>query len=124
MQTVLVNTKGETERNKALRWSDVPLTIAWDEPYALGVLGDTIEVMAVEPNGLVQTLTDLPKVRFIINCQQGLLYAASLSQVWCIQTVDVAKQRKVLLDTKQFQLALKLTVNRCTSEKRTKFKSV
>lgn len=64
----------------------------------------------MEPNGLVQTLIDLPKVRFIVNCQQGLLYAASLSQVWCIQTVDVAKQRKVLLDSKQFQLALKLTV--------------
>lgn len=43
-QTVLVNVKGETERNKALRWSEMPVAIAWDEPYALGVLTDSIEV--------------------------------------------------------------------------------
>lgn len=43
-QTVLVNVMGETERNKALRWSDVPVTLAWDEPYALGILTDCIEV--------------------------------------------------------------------------------
>ncbi|KAJ8942577.1 hypothetical protein NQ318_010385 [Aromia moschata] len=108
-QTVLVNVKGETERNKALRWSDVPVTLAWDEPYALGVLTDSIEVLTLEPNGLVQTLTDMPKVRFIVTAQQGLLFAASVSHIWSIQAVDVGKQRKVLVDGKQFQLALKLT---------------
>ncbi|XP_018576853.1 vam6/Vps39-like protein [Anoplophora glabripennis] len=108
-QTVLVNVMGETERNKALRWSDVPVTLAWDEPYALGILTDCIEVLTLEPSGLVQTLPDLSKVRFIVSAKQGLLYAASVSQIWCIQAVDVAKQRKVLVDAKQFQLALKLT---------------
>lgn len=44
-QTVLVNVMGETERNKALRWSDVPVTLEWDEPYALGILTDCIEVV-------------------------------------------------------------------------------
>lgn len=43
-QTVLVNVNGETERNKALRWSDVPVMLAWDEPYALGILTDSVEV--------------------------------------------------------------------------------
>ncbi|CAH1174241.1 unnamed protein product [Phaedon cochleariae] len=108
-QTVLVNTKGETERNKALRWSEVPVILAWDEPYALGILTDCIEVLTLEPSGLVQTLDELPKVRYIVSAKQGLLYAASISQIWCIQAVDVAKQRKVLVDAKQFQLALKLT---------------
>ncbi|KAG5897551.1 hypothetical protein JTB14_007267 [Gonioctena quinquepunctata] len=108
-QTVLVNVKGETERNKALRWSDVPVTLAWDEPYALGILADSIEVLTLEPSGLVQTLADLPKVRYIISSAQGLLYAASISQIWCVQALDVAKQRAVLVDAKQFQLALKLT---------------
>lgn len=46
-QTVLVNVMGETERNKALRWSDVPVTLAWDEPYALGILADCIEVVKI-----------------------------------------------------------------------------
>nr|XP_023015227.1 vam6/Vps39-like protein isoform X1 [Leptinotarsa decemlineata] len=108
-QTVIVNVKGETEMNKALRWSDVPVTMAWDEPYALGILNDSIEVLTLDPSGLVQTLTDLPKVRFIVSAQQGLLFAASISQIWCMTAVDVAKQRAVLVDDKQFQLALKLT---------------
>lgn len=43
-QTILVNDSGKTERNKAIKWSDVPLTIAFDEPYFLGVLNDCIEV--------------------------------------------------------------------------------
>ncbi|CAG9858629.1 unnamed protein product [Phyllotreta striolata] len=109
-QTVLVNVNGETERNKALRWSDVPVMLAWDEPYALGILTDSVEVLTLEPSILVQTLTDLPKVRFIVSSQkQGLLYAASISQFWCIQAVDIAKQREVLVNAKQFQLALNLT---------------
>lgn len=56
-------------------------------------------------------LQDLPKVKFIAHAKQGLLYAASLCQIWCLQAVDVAKQRKVLLDAKKFELALKLTVS-------------
>ncbi|XP_072391352.1 vam6/Vps39-like protein [Diabrotica undecimpunctata] len=108
-QTVLVNVKGETERNKALRWSDIPITLAWDEPYALGILNDSIEVLTLEPNGLVQTLSDLQKVRFIVAAQQGVLYAASISQIWSIQAVDIEKQRESLVAAKQFQLALKLT---------------
>jgi tetratricopeptide (TPR) repeat protein len=125
-QTVLVNVKGETEKTKALRWSDVPLTLAWDEPYALGVLPECIEVQTLEPSGLVQTLPDLSKVRFIITCQQGLLYAASVSQIWCICAVDVARQRKVLLDSKQFQLALKLTTisNENEEDKREKIHQI
>lgn len=66
--------------------------------------------MTLEPNELVQVLSDLPKVRYIVSAKQGLLYVASISQIWCLQAVDVAKQRKVLVDAKQFQLALKLTV--------------
>ncbi|CAH1953989.1 unnamed protein product [Acanthoscelides obtectus] len=108
-QSVIVNVKGDTERNKGLKWSEVPLNIAWDEPYALGIITDGIEVLTLEPSGLVQTLSGMPKVRFIASAQQGLLYAAAISQIWCILAVDIAKQRKILVDAKQFQLALKLT---------------
>lgn len=69
------------------------------------------QVLTLEPSGSVQTLTGLPKVRFIVSAGQGLLYAASLTQIWCIEAVDVAKQRKVLVEAKQFQLALKLKVS-------------
>ncbi|VEN61538.1 unnamed protein product, partial [Callosobruchus maculatus] len=108
-QSVIVNVKGETERNKALRWSEIPINIAWDEPYALGIITDGIEVLTLEPSSLVQTLGNMPKVRFIVAAQQGLLYAAAISQIWCIHSVDIAKQRKILVDGKHFQLALKLT---------------
>lgn len=42
-QTVLVNVSGKTERNKALKWSDVPVIVAFDEPYFLGILNDCVE---------------------------------------------------------------------------------
>lgn len=44
-QTVLVNVNGDAEKAKALRWSDVPLALAWDEPYILGLIADAIEVV-------------------------------------------------------------------------------
>lgn len=45
MQTVLVNVKGDAEKAKALRWSDIPIAMAWDEPYTLGVLPESVEVI-------------------------------------------------------------------------------
>lgn len=68
------------------------------------------QVLALEPSGPIQMISELPKVRFIVSAKQGLIYASSISQIWCLQAVDVAKQRKVLLDAKKFELALKLTV--------------
>lgn len=44
-QTVLVNVKGDAEKAKALRWSDAPIALAWDEPYILGLISDAIEVV-------------------------------------------------------------------------------
>lgn len=59
----------------------------------------------------MQTLENLPKARLITRCKQGLLYVASVSQVWCLHAVEISKQREMLLKDKQFQLALTLTVN-------------
>ncbi|GLV35804.1 Vacuolar protein sorting 39 [Carabus blaptoides fortunei] len=108
-QSVLVNTDGNAEKTKALRWSDVPTALAWDEPYLLGLLTDVVEIQTIEPSGLIQTLVDLPKARLICHCRRGIVYVASVSQLWCLQAVDIAKQRQHLLNEKQFQLALKLT---------------
>lgn len=110
MKTVLINVKGTPEKNKALEWSDIPTALQWDKPYALGLLSDCIEIQTIEPVGIIQTIGNLPKVRLIIRCTQGLLYAASVSSVWCISAIDIPIQRKVLLENKQFQLALQLTV--------------
>lgn len=84
--------------------------LAWDEPYILGLLNDVIEVQTIDPSGLIQTLSDLHKARLICLCKRGMVYVASVSQLWCLQAVDITKQRQHLLNEKQFQLALKLTV--------------
>lgn len=73
------------------------------------------QVLTLEPSGPVQMISELSKVRFIVSAKQGLLYASSVSQIWCLQAVDVAKQRKVLVDAKKFELALKLTVSLCNN---------
>lgn len=43
-QTVLVNVKGDPEKAKALRWSDTPVAMVWDEPYTIGLLAESVEV--------------------------------------------------------------------------------
>lgn len=43
-QSVLVNVKGDPEKAKALKWSDTPVAMVWDEPYAMGLLADSVEV--------------------------------------------------------------------------------
>lgn len=121
-QTVFVNVKGETEITTALRWSDVPLALTWDEPYLLAALPDKVEVKTPDAAGLTQNLSELTKVRFLVSCSQGRVYAANFSQVWVISGINIAKQRKLLLDAKQFQLALKLTAisDECEDDKKEK----
>lgn len=58
---------------------------------------------------MVQRIPDLNRVRFLVRGANGILYAASASQVWCIQMIDITIQREQLLREKKFQLALKLT---------------
>ncbi|KAH0999814.1 hypothetical protein HUJ04_013582 [Dendroctonus ponderosae] len=107
-QTILVNTLGETEKKQTLKWSEPPVLLAYDAPYTLGILTDCIEVCSLDPSMSVQTLPDMPKVRFLVQAQQGTLFAASLSQIWCLRMVDIAKQRELLLNAKEFRLALNL----------------
>ncbi|XP_050307701.1 vam6/Vps39-like protein isoform X3 [Anthonomus grandis grandis] len=107
-QTIVVNSKGETEKNKVLKWSETPVGLAYDAPYTLGILTDCIEVSSLEPSMSVQTLADMPRVRHLVKAGPGLLFAASISQIWCLKGVDVAKQREILVNCKEFQLALEL----------------
>lgn len=44
LQTILINTNGDAEKTKALKWSHIPCAMAWDEPYILGLIPDAIEV--------------------------------------------------------------------------------
>ena len=77
-------------------------------------INDAIEVRVfdnVQDKGtLIQSIPQLHKARFLVRGKQGLLYVASVSHLWCIQAVDISKQREHLLQEENFQLALKLTV--------------
>lgn len=88
----------------------------WDEPYAIGLHPNGLEVRVLEAAGptndtFVQPLPDVQKARYLARSKKGLLFAASMSQLWCIQSVDIQKQCNSLLKNKRFQLALQLAVS-------------
>lgn len=98
-------------------WSEPPQMLVWDEPFILGLVTDAVEVRVLDTSGLekdnlIQTIPDLAKARFLISGksgQHGLIFAASISHLWCIEAVDIATQRTSLLQDKKWFLALQLT---------------
>lgn len=89
--------------------------LVYDEPYLIGLVTDAVEIRVfdaagMEKTNLIQTIPELSKARFLIQGSRGLLYAASINLLWCIQAIDIAQQRTDLLQDKKFNLALQLTV--------------
>lgn len=87
----------------------------WDEPYAVALVSNALEIRVLDSSAsvkdtFIQTLPELKNARHLIRSKKGLLFAASVAQLWCIQAVDIPKQRQSLLQNKKFQLALQLTV--------------
>lgn len=88
----------------------------WDEPYAIGLLPNGVEVRVLDASGsmkdtFIQRLSEIQKARHLVRSKKGLLFAASMTQLYCIQGVDIQKQCQSLLQQKKFQLALQLTVS-------------
>ncbi|KAK0163473.1 hypothetical protein PV327_007148 [Microctonus hyperodae] len=108
-QSIIMNTSGELIQNNPVKWTESPIAIAWDDPYLLGIVQDTLEIYTLENSLHIQTLTDFNKARLLCRCKQGRVYVASMSQVWCVSSVDVELQIRKLLEQNHFQLALKLT---------------
>lgn len=105
-------------------WSEAPQMLVWDEPYLLGLQTDAVEVRVLDTSGLekdnlIQVIPELQKARFLISGksgQQGLIFAASISHLWCIEAIDIATQRQHLLQDKKWFLALQLTAMSDESE--------
>ncbi|XP_001853245.2 vam6/Vps39-like protein [Culex quinquefasciatus] len=110
----LLTTK-DTRNLKSLIWSEPFQGLVWDEPYIIGLITDAIEVrvfdnLDMSDKGLlIQTIPQLQKARFLARGKKGLLYVASVSHLWCIQAVEISKQREHLLQEENFHLALQLT---------------
>lgn len=110
----------DAKTNKSLsmiKWSKPPQMLVWDEPYLLGLVRDAVEVRVfdqcrLEKDNLVQTIPELPDARFLVtgkNGKNGLIFAASISSLWCIQEIDINTQRQNLLQDKKWFLAMQLT---------------
>ncbi|KAL7299998.1 hypothetical protein TKK_0007311 [Trichogramma kaykai] len=120
-QSLVVDTNGEMFQHHPVKWTDFPCASAWDDPYLLGIVHDSLEVYTLDSCMHVQTIPELNKARLICRCKQGKVYVASMSQVWSINATDFAQQIRILLEQSQFQLALKLTnLSDLSEEERTK----
>lgn len=75
----------------------------------IALLPESIQIRTIDPNLFIQALS-LSKVKLLISNKQGLLYLATQNYVWCLEAVLIPQQIKMLLEEKQFQLALKLAV--------------
>ncbi|KAJ8671700.1 hypothetical protein QAD02_002964 [Eretmocerus hayati] len=104
-----MDTSGESIQLNPVKWSDLPGSIAWDDPYLLGIVHDTLEIYTLKSCMHMQTLPDLNTARLISRCKQGKVYVASMSQVWCISATHFAQQIRIILEQSHFQLALKVT---------------
>ncbi|XP_045536807.1 vam6/Vps39-like protein [Papilio machaon] len=117
--SVLVEEAKDIEIKKTIKWAEPPLAVVWETPYILGLLTDRVIVQTVEPSMFIQTLPDLNKARLMYRCKRGLIFVASVGQVWCLAEVDVTKQRQQLLKNKHFQIAIDITLNSdCSPEEK------
>lgn len=89
--------------------------LVWDQPYAVGLIPNGIEIRVLDAPGtmkdsFIQSMAELKNVRHLARSKKGLLFAASVSQLYCIQMEDIQAQCQSLMKQKKFQLALQLTV--------------
>lgn len=106
----------ENKKFKSLIWSQPIQVLVYDEPYAVALVQNALEVRVLDASAslkdtFIQTLPELKNARHLICAKKGLLFAASVAQLWCIKAVDIPTQRRNLLHQKKFQLALQLTVS-------------
>ncbi|XP_055309525.1 vam6/Vps39-like protein [Sitodiplosis mosellana] len=99
---------------KSFAWSHPISQLVWDEPYAIGLLPNGVEVRVLDASGsmkdtFIQTLPEIQKARHLVRSKKGCIFAASMTQLYCIQGIDIQKQCQSLLQQKKFQLALQLT---------------
>ncbi|KAK7104918.1 vam6/Vps39-like protein [Littorina saxatilis] len=104
--SIFINAEGEPTQREPINWSDIPIAIEHYPPYLVAVLPKFVEVRTIDPKLMIQNL-QLPKARLI--CQgSGVIYVASQSNLWRLQSVPASQQIRDLLQNKQFELALKL----------------
>lgn len=95
---------------RSIAWSSPLQTMVWDEPYAVGLINDCVEIRTLDNDKepLIQKIAELPRARLLIQTQKGILIAASVSLLWQIKAVEIPIQIERLINAKNFKLALEL----------------
>ncbi|KAH8295279.1 hypothetical protein KR018_009557 [Drosophila ironensis] len=93
-----------------LLWSSPLMDLVWDEPYAMGRVNNAIEVRSLTgKDTLVQTIPELKDTHCLVSGGEGIIFAAALSELWCVRLAEIPTQRQQLVQHKKFQLAIELT---------------
>ncbi|XP_076345716.1 vam6/Vps39-like protein [Tachypleus tridentatus] len=109
-QTLFLDSEAKPILKFPLPWSEVPVCLAHDPPYLIGVLPSIIEIRTIETRQLVQEfpLKNSAKAKLVSVSKRGHIYIATCCDVWTLLVVSPQLQIPMLLKQKQFELALKL----------------
>ncbi|XP_064621475.1 vam6/Vps39-like protein [Lineus longissimus] len=106
--TIFIDSEGNPAQKYALTWTDIPGVMEHHPPYIIAVLPKYVEVRTIDPRLLIQSI-ELNRPKFICQCRRsGHLYVASGNFVWRLASKPITAQIKQLLESKEFELALKL----------------
>ncbi|PAA51262.1 hypothetical protein BOX15_Mlig022540g4, partial [Macrostomum lignano] len=113
-KTMFVNEKGRWRRGQKsndgplmVKWSKEPLLLQYLAPFLIGICADFVEVRTVDQRtSLIQNL-DIPSLRSVSQ-HRGVLFAASAKSVYCLHPRPLSAQIKVLIQRRDFELALRL----------------
>jgi len=104
--SILIDDLGDPTQKEPISWSEVQIGMEHCPPYLISILPKYVEVRTIDPKLKIQEIA-LPKAKLI--CQgDGCIYVASQQNVWRLTPVPNAAQIRQLLQTKEFELALKL----------------
>lgn len=103
-------------RDQSMVWPSPIITFVWDEPFIIGRVTNGIEIRCLETcalnkETLLQTFTELNRIKFLVRATSGVIFAGGATEIWCLRRTDIPLQRQKLLESKLFQVAIDLTVN-------------
>ncbi|XP_022644314.1 vam6/Vps39-like protein isoform X2 [Varroa destructor] len=106
----LVNMNGDRIQIEPIIMSELPVSLAYDYPYLMGLSPAGVEVHTINPTLTIQTIqiTQTPKPLGLIVWKSGMVFVISTNNVWCLVRASVGDQLSACKDQKQFHLALML----------------
>ncbi|CAG0902960.1 unnamed protein product [Cyprideis torosa] len=110
---VILDSNGKPAKSNMLEWSNHPSALQFDPPFLVAVLPCYLEVRSLDPDVLMQTISlsegsRSNRPRLLAWASVGHIFVASTSHIWCLEALPLHRQIPLLLENKEFELALKL----------------